>query len=663
MAALKSKTKGRNERGMALLLALFALLLLSAIGLFMVLSTNTETHVDANFSNNMRSYYAAHSGIEEVRDRLKYPAATNGLSDLLPTDIAGNAYGVLYIVNPANGEVVNPTDPTSPYFDDQLCHDFNSGVTTVDTKCAILPTIANWNLPQQNSVLAGIQPNGVQLNYKWIRVNMKTNRTSAPYCVDQACDASTLDTIICWDGQAEQLLPGGTTPTCDANGMQTVYMLTSLAATPQVGGVNGSRSMMRAEVAAPSIRPAGMITMGAMSAAPVLGGPNIPGVAIDGRPHDVNGQFIDFTVPPANGAPTPAACSSVASLATNNSAGTQQLEQALDVIRKSIVTKANAACYADGSSTGTPADGNVCTYGLAWVRGTDPAAPRFTTSGTSTPGGSAPPTGTTPVVGGSTSGDGPGGPGSDGDGGGSNGSSGGSGHHHHHHPSGAPDPTPGSCDPTDHSCYTNLNLASPELYATAPVDTTPMSDNAIAPFTGGNGNQADTTIYQPGSVHTINNEIQVVQNLVNASIGHSNYFSVSAANLAPSYGSANNPANPAIVVLQDQTLTLGSSLTGYGVLVIPSGLEISGTLQWNGIVLIQSATGHVTVNPGATGSINGALLLQPGAALNLLSSATPSSPSSSAALPTFSLTYSCDAIDLPFVSTPFKVISSTGSSQ
>lgn len=674
MARLKSKTKGRKERGMALLLALFALLLLSAIGLFMVLSSNTETRVDANYSNNIHSYYAARSGMEEVRDRLKYPVASKGLSDILPTDIAGNANGVLYVLNPANGEVVDPTDAASPYFDDQLCHDFNSGVTTPGIKCAVQPTVANWNLASQSL------PAGIPLNYKWIRINMKTNRTVSPYCVDRSfnsatgsCDPATLDTRVCWDGKTEQLSPGGTTPSCDANGMQTVYMLTSLAATPQVGGVNGSRSMMRTEVVAPSIRPAGMITMGTMGttgAAPVLSGSigsngsGIPGVAIDGRPHDVNGNIIDPTIPLPPGTPPPVACSAVASLATNSSTGTQQLESALDAVRSNIVTQANNSCKFDGSSTDP---NHQCTYGLWWVRGTDPLTTRFATTGSSTPGGSAPPTGATPVVGGSTSGDGPGGPGSSDGGGGSNGSSGGSGSgHHHHHPSGAPDPT-GACNSTDKTCYTNLNLASPELYATAPTSTSPMPETAIAPFTGGNGNQADTTIYQPGSLSTINNEIQVVQNLVNASKNNANYYQVLAANLASSYGSAANPANPAILVIQDQTLSLaaGSSLTGYGVLVIPSGLEISGTLKWTGIVLIQSATGHVTVNPGATGSINGALLLQPGAALNLTTNAAATSASMSpvAALPTFSLTYSCDAIDLPFVSSPFKVISSTQSSQ
>src|SRR5579871_84658 len=295
MVQMRTKTKAKNERGMALLLALFALLLLSTIGLFMVLASNTETRIDANYSSSLRSYYAARSGVEEVRDRMKTLSTSTttqgGLADLLPQDIAGNVGGVLYVLNPANGETVAPTDPTSPYFDDQLCHDYNSGVAVSDTKCNVLPTSANWassqnSLPSSTkSSSAGTSP--IQLGYKWIRINMKTNRVAGSYCVDgsfnpanQSCDPATLDTRVCWDGVTEQLSPGGTTPSCDANGMQTVYMLTSLAATPQVGGPTGSRKLLRFEVVAPSIRPAGMITMGAMSAAPVLSGAGIPGIAI-----------------------------------------------------------------------------------------------------------------------------------------------------------------------------------------------------------------------------------------------------------------------------------------------------------------------------------------------------------------------------------------------
>ena len=86
MAKIMSRMMKRDERGMALMMALFALLLLSGIGLCMVLASTTETRIDANYGGSLRAYYAAHSGLEEVRDRISYPSTTSstGLADSLP---------------------------------------------------------------------------------------------------------------------------------------------------------------------------------------------------------------------------------------------------------------------------------------------------------------------------------------------------------------------------------------------------------------------------------------------------------------------------------------------------------------------------------------------------------------------------------------------------
>ncbi len=638
---------------MALLLALFALLLLSAIGLFMVLASNTETHIDANYSNGLRSYYASRSGLEEVRDRIKYSSGSGGLSDLLPQDIAGNTGGVLYVINPASGETVDPTDPTSPYFDDQLCHDYASGVAAKDIKCSMLPGTGNWAATAQ-SVTASSQPGynaATQLPYKWIRINMKTNRIADPYFVDNNLSGAPLDTRVCFDGETEQLSPGGANPSCDANGMQTVYMLTSLAATAQTGGPNGSRKLMRVEVVAPSIRPPGALTLGASTTPPVLSNVSVasmgvPTIAIDGRPHDVHGLL--------SAAPS---CSMIAPLATDTAAGTAQLELSLNSVRKSIVSQANAACNADGSNT----IGNICTAGLWWVRGTD-LLPRFITTGSSTSTTSTSSTSTSSTSTSSSSGSTPGGSGSGRGGRDDDDSHGG---HHHSDPTGAPDPT-GACSATDPSCFTNLDLAAPELFATsavtgADIPVVALPADNIAPFTGGKGNQSDASIYQPASANIIANEIKAVNDFVSASTSDPSYYTVSSATLAASYGTA---AKPAIVVFTDPILSLQNSsigLSGYGVLVIPNALEVTNALlNWNGIVVIQSPTGHITLN-SAVGSINGALLLQPGAALNLQNGSTASCGPGQVCT-AFRLTYSCDAIDLAFTSKPFKIISTQGSS-
>lgn len=660
MTRAKSKTRANKERGMALLLTLFALLLLSGIGLFMVLSSNTETRIDANFGSGMRAYYAARSGLEEVRDRVKYVSnapglpAGLGLADKLPQSLAGNPGGVLYVLNPRNGETVDPTNVASPYFDDDLCHAYNSG-TPKGIKCTTVPATAGWQLQSIFSQTPATGP----LGYKWIRINIKTNRTAAPYYVDQAAAAGAmlaagqagapLDTPICWDGQAEQLLPGNGNPTCEANGMQTVYMLTALAVTSQANGVNGARKLLQAEVVAPSIRPAGVLTTASINLPTSLNA-GVPAVAIDGRVHNLDGSLFQVQNPDGTFSPaTKNGCTSIAPLATNT--GSSQMEQMLDLVRKNIVDTANSLCNADGTTTnqGPP---NSCTPGLWWVRGTD-LTTRFVTSvPTGTPGGS----------GSSPGGSSDGGSGSDGGGSGSDGD-----HHGHHDPVGV---STTACDPTNPSCFTNLDLSDPSLLATgaisgAHVPTVTLASNQPAPFVGNSGNQADSTIYQPPAIQTVMNQIAAVNILITSAQNKGSYFSVSASTLNAgnnSYGNPgtpgnpNNPPAPAVVVVTDPSLTLSNrTLSGYGVLVIQNSLEIASTatLNWNGIVLVKSATGQVIVDSGAKGFINGALLLAPGAVFNV-------NGSSSGNL--FQINYSCDAIDVAFTSLPFKVVSTAEAS-
>ncbi len=325
MKQMNISTRRKTERGAALLLVMFAIILVSGFGILMYFSSGTESRIDANYGSSLNAYYAARFGLEEVRARVKYSTLVNppqpGIT--LPLDIAGNANGVLYVLNPANGENVDPTDINNRYFDDQLCHDFNSGVPR-GAKCAVTPTVGNWNMQPLTSVADA----GIATPFKWARVNMKTNRISDPYFVDATNLPGTLDTRVCWDGTNEQLSPGGANPACDANGMQTVYMLTSLAVTPGVAQTAG-RKLLRSELVAPSIRPPGAVTMDAASATPVLSDGGIPSTAIDGRVHTMFGVLGD---------PNTNRCSSVAAVATDNPQTSTQIAQQLDGLRQSIVT-------------------------------------------------------------------------------------------------------------------------------------------------------------------------------------------------------------------------------------------------------------------------------------------------------------------------------------
>lgn len=647
MAKIMSRMMKRDEQGMALMVALFALLLLSGIGLCMVLASTTETRIDANYGGSLRSYYAAHSGLEEVRDRISYPRSTalpTGLANFLPADIAGNAGGVLYVLNPEGGETVDPTDLSSPYFDDQLCHDYNSGVTVRDSRCTAVPATANWMLASQNAA-PSTAPTSVALGYKWVRINMKTNRIAAPYFVDQKGDPATLDTRVCWDGKTEQLLPGGVTPACDANGMLPVYMLTSLAM------AQGTRNLLRAEVVGSSIRPPGAITMEVGSSTstnpvpatftlpPTSNLALIPTTSIDGRPHDINGA-------------SSTACSPVSALASNTPQGTASLQNGLNNLRLAIVQAANSSCNADGSSVSAS---NPCTPPLAWVRGTG-TNPRFTTttvsaSPTPTPVPMPTPTPTPVAIPTPT-------PSSSG-----NDSHGGHGGGDDGNPSPAPTPilvlpmptptpTPAptpipttpttDCSTSTANCYRNLDLSATQL------SSTPL-------FVGNPGNSGDPAAYQSQTPNVVANENQAVLDYIaSRKASNTNYYELASTGLNPAqtYGS---PAQPVVLVITDSSLKLlNTSLTGFGILQVPNDFEVqSSNLQWTGIVMVRSSSGKFLINSGTTGTINGALMLQAGNQFVLTTSNAGAA---------FKITYSCDAIDVAMGSRSLKIVSHTETS-
>lgn len=620
MAKIMSRMMKRNERGMALMVALFALLLLSGIGLSMVLASTTETRIDANYGGSLRSYYAAHSGLEEVRDRISYPSTTSstGLANFLPTDIAGNAGGVVYVLNLDGGETVDPTDPTSPYFDVQLCHDYNSGVTIRDSRCSAVPSSANWRLDWKYAAPPAT-PTAVPLGYKWVRINMKTNRIAAPYFVDQKGDPATLDTRVCWDGKTEQLSPGGANAACDANGMLPVYMLTSLAM------AQGTRNLLRAEVVGASIRPPGAITMevGSSTSAnpiqatfslPATSSVGIPTTIIDGSPRDINGVASS-------------SCSPVAPLASNTPQGSASLQSGLNALRLSIVQAANKVCDSNGNTTASNPPGS-CTPPLAWVR----SQQLSTTITSSAPAPAPTPTLVlipmpTPFSSGSHSG--PGG-GDDDD---------------HPRPTTTPTPIPTPTQtptPVTSVDYRSLNLSAPQL------SSPPL-------FVGNPGNTGDPEAYQSQSPNVVVHANQAVLDYVaTRKASGTNYFEVASTSLAATYGSL-NPLQPAVVVITDGSLKLATPLTGFGILVVPNDFEINAALNWTGIVVVQPAPGmslgQFSINAG--GSVNGAVILQASSQFTL----TTSSASAS-----FKITYSCDAIDVAMGSRPLKVVSQTETS-
>jgi hypothetical protein len=436
--------------------------------------------------------------------------------------------------------------------------------------------------------------------------------------------------------------------------MQTVYMLTALAATAQPGGINGGRKLLRYEVVSPSIRPPGVITMevsGSSSATPVTATFDpanplapIPITSIDGRVHNADGSLANTLNP--DGSVATLSCSHVAALASNTAQGTVSLQTGLNKLRLAIVQAANNLCDGNGNTTASNPPGS-CTAPLAWVRGTDPVTPRFSTTLNTAPNPVPAPIPTStplptpvPVTSGSNSGTG-----SD---------NSGHGHDDDHNPTPTPTPIPtptpvptpisSACDASSTaSCFTNLDLSAPQL-------------SAIPLFTGNPGNSGDAAVYQAQTPNVVANENQAVLDYIAArKASNTDYIELASTSLNPAqtYGSRDKPV--VLVITGSSLKLLGTTLTGFGILQVPNDFEIqNSTLQWTGIVMVRSSSGPFLIDTGARGSINGALMLQSGNQFFLTTT--------SAGAGNFKITYSCEAIDIAMGSQPLKIVSQTENS-
>jgi hypothetical protein len=159
----RRKIRGKSEQsGIALLLAIFVLLLVCVVGIAMLAASGTETSLSGNYRSSTATYYAALSGLEEGRARLlpQYPSPNSLNPTYIPAYGSGSILPLgqaIYIRNPVGGETVDPTALGNPdqYPDTEWASEFpNFNPPTVQ----FVPSVTN---------LAG-SPNAA---YKWVRIN------------------------------------------------------------------------------------------------------------------------------------------------------------------------------------------------------------------------------------------------------------------------------------------------------------------------------------------------------------------------------------------------------------------------------------------------------------------------------------------------------------
>ena len=174
---MKQERKARKrppQAGTALLIAIFALLLISVVGIAMLVSTSADTALAGNYRTSTGAYYGALAGLEEARGRLlwKNPNYINNAGSyanlLSPSGVpTWSLTQVLYIVNPGPGETVDPTSSNAAnYPDKEYDMEFPgwglSGAV-VNTPIQSVSPVASAGLPGPS--------------YKWVRINPATEQS------------------------------------------------------------------------------------------------------------------------------------------------------------------------------------------------------------------------------------------------------------------------------------------------------------------------------------------------------------------------------------------------------------------------------------------------------------------------------------------------------
>lgn len=210
--------KPKTEAGIALLISIFVLLLISIVAIALIVSSGTESALAGNYRSSTGVYYAALSGLEEVRGRLlaKNPNSFKNTDPaFLPSALTmGNAY---YVINPAGAEVVAPWDPASTYRDTQFFQEY--GINPPNPSPGALSV---WNRSPLNAL-----PFPGPL-YKWVRINAVSEQSLG---LDVAPYDLTIDPkLVYYDG----------TQLNDTNTGAQVLELTALAVLP-----NGSQKIVQ----------------------------------------------------------------------------------------------------------------------------------------------------------------------------------------------------------------------------------------------------------------------------------------------------------------------------------------------------------------------------------------------------------------------------------
>jgi len=237
MKILSGLRHRRSQAGVALLIAIFVLLLIGVTAIALILSSGAESALAGNYRSSASVYYAALAGIEEARGRLLPSNPDYFGAFVAPPGTQLPLGQVRYILNPLPGEIVNPTDLGNPstYPDTEYQREFGTPITgaAVQTVNSVSPA-------------AGL-PGPL---YKWVRINAVTEQ-SLNVDVDSKHSPSTLDstTPLYFDPAHIDTATGNPKPSLIVSTVPPPTAVQALEVTALASLPNGSQKLLQYIVA------------------------------------------------------------------------------------------------------------------------------------------------------------------------------------------------------------------------------------------------------------------------------------------------------------------------------------------------------------------------------------------------------------------------------
>ena len=225
----RSTVRNQRESGIALLIAIFILLLISVVGIALIVSSGTESALAGNYRSSTGVYYAALAGLEEARGRLLAKNPSSFLKTAPATFLPppGTQWDIGYVRYVSNPGPADPADTTAAYLDTEYDSEFGPGKLGAANKQT---TQSVWNVAPLNTLPV---PGPL---YKWVRINaiseVSLQRQVAPFGDGHTADPTK---PIYYDGALLTVTP---------TGARQVLEITSLAVLP-----NGSQKIVQYLVA------------------------------------------------------------------------------------------------------------------------------------------------------------------------------------------------------------------------------------------------------------------------------------------------------------------------------------------------------------------------------------------------------------------------------